>query len=115
MKLLFGRYNFIRALRRSREDSSFIVNDSQSVTNLVLRIINKREFDLDRAAFSRFYAWFQTQCHPHLGRMVHAGVGSNHELYWARPYCDATAQVNNEPVLRNLLSTVAFLHSEGYV
>src|SRR5438093_6711402 len=115
MKISFQKFNFIRALRRDKEGSCFIVNDIESGANLVLRTITRRQFDIDRAGLSRFYAWFQTQCHPHLGRLLHAGIAPNHEVYWTREYLETAEQADKEALLRSLISAVTFLHADGYI
>jgi transcriptional regulator with PAS, ATPase and Fis domain/tetratricopeptide (TPR) repeat protein/serine/threonine protein kinase len=115
MKSVLSSFDVLRTLRRAKNEYSCIVQEPQSRANLVLRVVKSPALECDYQSLSQFYAWSQTQSHPHLGRVIQAGIGPRQELYWTRHLGELCKVINVDTLIRDLVSGVSFLHANGYL
>src|SRR5438477_9782369 len=108
------RFSLIRVLREGRNSRTFLACDNWTgMPNVVVKLFGKAHFTSDRHELQQVLSWFVGINHPHLSNVLSVGLTSTSDLYYVREYFpDSQFSCGDEiEITRQLLSTVAFLHS----
>src|SRR5206468_12865713 len=72
---LTQRFQIVQNLRVAKNEKVFIADDFVlERSNVVVRVFRRGLFNSDRELPYRFFSWHQGIVHPHLARILDAGV-----------------------------------------
>src|SRR5262249_12296395 len=111
-------FRIVRTFRVDKNQKTFIADDLVlGRTNVVVRVFRRALLKSDRESLYRFFSWHAGVAHPHLARILDAGVSDVHEIFYVREYIQPSQELFTVNVqwIKPLLATVQFLHQQDRV
>jgi transcriptional regulator with GAF, ATPase, and Fis domain/serine/threonine protein kinase/tetratricopeptide (TPR) repeat protein len=110
------RFNVIKTLRDHHGARTFLASDLLSDgAKVVVKVFRKEQFNYERAKLERALAIFTGLKHQHIVPVLEVGFTKSQDLYFIREYIEQSEPRPDVRSIRQLLSTVHFLNSVGYV
>jgi DNA-binding NtrC family response regulator/tetratricopeptide (TPR) repeat protein len=115
--LPLDRFEVIRTLHVLRHQATFLAHDHLLETKVLVKLLPRKIVLSEKQALREGLCWYHGVDHPHLLRILDAGLTPKRDLYYVREYVPNSDCLSptNTTWLPLFLGTVQFLHSHDRV
>ena len=114
--IISKRFSVTKTLRDQCGTKTCVASDLLSDgAKVVVKVFRKEQFDYERTRLDRVLAIFTGLRHQHIVPILEAGFTKSGDLYLIREFIEQSEPRPDRRSIQQLLSTVHFLNSAGYV